>query len=79
MASNPNVEKMRHLISQVYGPTAEKWILRCQNMPTNQVVAIYFRMKKKGKFDKRRKGVKQRQQAAEQYYQMTLWDYGYEL
>jgi len=79
MASNPDIEKMRHDISQVYGPDASSWIIRCKNMPTRQVVAIYLKMKEKGKFDKRRKGVKQRYEKAQHYHQMTLWDYGIDL
>lgn len=75
--ANPDIEKMRLAISQVYPNT--KWAIRCQNMPTRQVVAIYLHMKEKGKFDGRRKGVKARQKEAESYHQMTLWDYGIEL
>ena len=75
----PDIEQMRYQISQVYGPNATGWQLRCKNMPTRQVAAIYFKMKEKGKFDKRRKGVKQRLKDAESYHQMTIWDYGYDL
>ena len=70
-----DVEVMRDQISQVYGPDALRWKLRCKNMPNRQVVAIYLHMKEKGKFDKRRKGVKQMQKKAEGYHQMTLWDF----
>lgn len=73
--AHADVEKMRKDISQVYGPDALNWVIKCQNMKPRQVVAIYLKMKEKGKFDKRRKGVKQLQKKAEGYHQMTLWDY----
>ena len=77
--AHADVEKMRKDISMAYGPEAFQWIIKCQNMKPRQVVAIYLKMKEKGKFDKRRKGVKARQKKAEGYHQMTLWDYGIDL
>lgn len=74
MAGN-DIEVMRDQISQVYGPDALKWKLRCRNMPNRQVVAVYLRMKEKGYFDRRRKRARQIQKKAEGYHQMTLWDY----
>ena len=79
MASNPDIETMRKEISMVYGTDATRWIIRCMNMPPRQVAAIYLKMKEKGKFDKRRKGVRTRYKKGEIYHQMTLWDYGYDL
>ena len=76
---NKDIEMMRDEISKVYGPEATKWIIKCKNMPTRQVVAIYLKMKEKGKFDKRRKHVKTIQSGFNQYHQMTLWDYGVDL
>ena len=63
----------------VYGPEAESWILRCKTMPEKQVMAIYFKMKSEGKFDKRKKHVKTLQAKIDNYYQMTIFDYGYDL
>ncbi len=77
MPKNPDIEKMRLAISQVYPNT--RWAIKCQNMPTRQVVAIYLKMKEKGEFDGRRKRVKTRRKEIESYHQMTLWDYGYDL
>ena len=74
-----DIEAMRDQISKVYGPYALNWILQCQRMPTRQVVAIWLRMKEKGKFDKRRKEVRKIQEKNQNYHQMTLWDYGIDL
>lgn len=79
MPKNPDIEKMREQISNVYGPEAIKWHIRCKNMPTRQVVAIYLHMKEKGKFDRRRKEVRITKEKNEKYHQMTLWDYGIDL
>ena len=75
MRSKNDIEKMREQISQVYGPDALSWHIKCQNMKPRQVAAIYFKMKEKGKFDKRRKEVRIVQDKNERYHQMTLWDY----
>lgn len=77
MASNTDIDKMRLAISQVYPNT--KWAIKCQNMKPRQVVAIYLKMKEKGKFDGRRRETKKRNKELQQYHQMTLWDYGYDL
>lgn len=74
-----SIEQMRGMISKVYGPTAFKWILRCRKMKDEQVIAVYYRMKEAGKFDKRRKEVKDIQKKNEQYHQMTLWEYGVDI
>ena len=79
MAANPDIEQMRSQISMVYGPEATSWIIRCKNMPDRQVVAIYLKMKEKGKFDRRKKHVRTIQSKVNQYHQMTLWDYDIEL
>lgn len=71
-----SVEMMRDAISKVYGPTAFKWILRCRKMKDEQVMAIYFRFKEDGKFDRRRKHVKTLQKKNEEYHQITLWECG---
>ena len=79
MASSSDIENMRSAISKVYGPEASSWIIRCKNMSDRQVIAIYLRMKEKGKFDKRRKKVKEINKKNESYRQLTLWDYGIDL
>ncbi len=71
-----SVEMMRDAISKVYGPFATKWIRRCHSMSDEQVMAIYFRFKKDGKFDRRRKHVKTLQKKNEEYHQITLWECG---
>ena len=75
--ANTDIEKMRLAISQVYPNT--KWAIKCQNMKPRQVIAIYLKMKEKGEFDGRRRKTKQRNKELQQYHQMTLWDYGYDL
>lgn len=48
-------------------------------MSTSQVVAIWLKMKEKGKFDRRRKEVRKIQEKNQNYHQMNLWDYGIDL
>ena len=77
---HPDIQKMRAEISQVYGPNADSWIIKCQTMKPRQVVAIYLHMKEKGEFTQRRKKQRQKRYSKPQnYHQMTLWDYGIEL
>lgn len=75
-----SIEQMREMISKVYGPEASNWILRCNRMKDEQVIAVYHRMKESGKFDPRRKDVKANNKKNEQYRQMmTLWKYGVDI
>lgn len=74
-----SIEQMRGMISKVYGPEASNWILRCHRMKDEQVMAVYYRMKEAGKFDKRRKEVKANNKKNEEYHQVTLWEYGIDI
>ena len=72
-----DVENMRDAIANVYGPDALNWIIKCKQMPENQVMAIYFTMEKSGKFEKKNH-IKTLPDNFE-YYQMTIWDYDWDL
>ena len=62
------VDRMRAEIAKVYN--APRWIARVQAMPDNQVIAIYHKFLKVGKFDKPRHLRKK-----EEYEQLTIFDY----
>ncbi len=48
--ATPSVNRMRHIISEVYdNPT---WKERVRLMADNQVIAVYYSFLEKGKFDK---------------------------
>lgn len=58
------VESMRKHISECYD--SWRWRDKVSKMPDNQVMAIYFSMKEKGKLKKDKKP---------RYRQMTIFDY----
>lgn len=60
------VSEMRKKIKTVYGnPT---WDRKVDNMPDNQVIAIFYNMKEKGKLNKTSK------KRSKEYEQLTLFD-----
>ena len=58
---------MRKEIARIYGP------LFVSDMPPRQVAAIYKNMKARGKFEEKKKGEE------EEYHQMNIFDYLFEL
>lgn len=65
--SRISMDFMRKEIARIYGP------LFVSDMPPRQVAAIYNNMKARGKFDKKKKDEE------EEYHQMNIFDYLFEL
>lgn len=63
------IEYMRKKISKVY--PGMKWVNKCRAMHPDQVYAIYHKFKEEGRFDKKKKKNKQK----EEYYQYNIFDY----
>lgn len=64
-----SVDQMRKAIIDVYPGTS--WLNRVYRMGDNQIIAIYYKFKKEGKFDK----VKPQKSPGENFHQMTIYDY----
>lgn len=65
--SGTSMAFMKKEIARIYGP------LFVSDMPPRQVAAVYKNMKARGKFDKKKKGEE------EEYHQMNIFDYLFEL
>ena len=72
----PNINQMRQIISDAYPGMG--WKQRCVNMPTNQVVAVYYNLLKSGKLEKKGMTKSRRKDAKvsmPENYQYTVFDY----
>lgn len=67
MAKRISMDYMRQQIASVYGP------LFVSDMPPRQVAAVYNNMKSRGKFEKRK------DEEPEEYYQMNIFDWLFEM
>ena len=53
-----SVEDMRAAIAEVY--KGGRWLYKVENMPDNQVIAVYYSFLEKGMFDKPKRQSKER-------------------
>lgn len=68
-----SVDMMRTRINELYNGHFTKIF----GMPDNQVIAIYYQKLNGGAFDKKKNNVKSKK--PETYYQMSIFDYDWEL
>lgn len=61
----------RNKVANVPKYRSLKWQDKVRQMPDRQVIALYYKFKEDGLFDKRRKEVKE----DSKYYQMTIFDF----
>lgn len=65
-----SIEQMRTRVMSAY--PGDRWKMKCHFMPDNQVVALYYKFLRTGKFDKKKKP---RIPKKEVYHQMDIFDY----
>ena len=77
--SSVTIAEMKSFLNAQY-PDSVPWHRKVRNMPTRQVVAVYYSMKeriaKKKRKEKEMEELRKKQQEVEkQYHQIDMWEY----